>query len=112
MVIKRIKIVKHVLMIYQLTKLFNLSSLNETAFSYIERCYTIVAETDNFYQLNFNLVLKIIVNSGLHLTSEIQILNAADERLFKNVPEGEIDELVYQPFNEPSDQVSTNRGVE
>ena len=81
---KLINIIKYkitpqtVAMYYQLAKCLSLSNLSEVAITYIRRWFTTVADTNNFLELEFSLVNKILLDSGLHLTSEIEVFSAAD----------------------------------
>ena len=79
--------VENMLIFYQLSKIFDLPSIGKTAFNYIERCFTIVADTDSFLQLDFNVVLNILSNSNLDISSEIQIFNAAEKWVNYNIKE-------------------------
>ena len=47
--------IKHVTTVYQFAKRFRLTNLSGKAFSYVERCFTMVVETTNFLELNFTL---------------------------------------------------------
>ena len=46
-----------------------------------------LVESENFLQLDFYHLLKIISNSGLYLTSELEVFNAVDKWLNYNVKE-------------------------
>ena len=72
---------------YQFFEIINFYSLAETTFSFIERCFTIVAETKYFNELNFNLVAKILGGSQLHTTSELEIANTANNWISYNTKE-------------------------
>ena len=63
---------------YKLAYVYNLQNLNETTMMYIERCFSVVAETRSFLELDFSLVKKILYSSELHITSEIEVFNAVD----------------------------------
>ena len=69
---------------YQLAKLNKLTSLAELTFSYIERCFSIVAETQNFLEIEFNFIGKILKSSELSVRSELEVLNAATSWLKHN----------------------------
>ena len=45
---------KNVTTFSQLAKLNKLNNLAETTLSYIERCFSMIAETQNFLELEFN----------------------------------------------------------
>ena len=59
--------------------MFNLSSVAQKALKVIERCYTNVIETENFLQLDVNLVKKIFFSSELNITSELEVFTAAND---------------------------------
>ena len=75
---------KNVSTFYQLAKLNKLTSLAELTFSYIERCFSIVAETQNFLEIEFNFIGKILKSSELSVRSELEVLNAATSWLKHN----------------------------
>ena len=79
--------IRNVLALQQLTKLFKLSSLSGATSSYIERCYTMLATTDNFMELDFIHVLKILSSSRLSITSELEVFNAANTWVSHNLKE-------------------------
>ena len=45
---------------------------------FIELHFVMIAETDNFLQLDFKLVNKILSSSCLSITSEVEVFQAAD----------------------------------
>ena len=69
---------------YQLANVFNLTSLYKETFSYIERCFSIFVENKNFLDLSFFLVSKILASSELFITSELEVLDAANKWLSYN----------------------------
>ena len=75
---------KNVLNFYQLANLFNLSSTAKAAFIYLELRFTVVAETQSFLELDYNSVSKILESSGLLITSELEVYNAANKWLSYN----------------------------
>ena len=72
---------------FQLASIFNLPGLNITVFKYIERCFSIVNETENFHELDFNLICKVLASSSLQTDSEIEVYNAANKWLNYNIEE-------------------------
>ena len=80
-------VIRNVLAYCQLAELFNVKSLAETTFSCVERCFTMVAELDDFYELNIGLVKKVLGSSHLNVTSEAEVFNAADSWLSFKVKE-------------------------
>ena len=65
--------VKNVTIFYQLAKLYNLTSLAVITLSYIERCFAMVVETQNFLELDFNVIAIILSSSGLSVHSELEV---------------------------------------
>ena len=76
--------VQRVSAFYQLANIFNLSQLGKTTFGYIERCFTMIVTSSNFLELGFNFVDKILASSELNVTSELEVLNAAEQWLNYN----------------------------
>ena len=72
---------------HQLTKLFELSSLDKAIFSYIERSFTMLADTDSFLELDFIHIVKILKSSQLLITTELEVYNAASKWLSYNITE-------------------------
>ena len=66
--------VRNNLLYYKLADIFKLSDLIQTSMSYAERCFLMVAETNNFLELDFSFVKKILQSSKLHITSELKYL--------------------------------------
>ena len=79
--------IHNVLALYQFAKLYTFYSLAETTFNFIERCFTILAETNNFSELDFTLVTTILASSQLHITSELEVFNAANTWINYNFTE-------------------------
>ena len=84
---KRIINVKNNFLYYTVAAIFNLSNLAKTSMSYVERCFLMVAETNNFLQLDFALVKKILQSSNLHITSEFEVFHAINEWISYNTEE-------------------------
>ena len=63
---------------FKVANVFNLQNLVNETFEYIQRCFVMVSETCGFLDLDFALVKKIFATSSLHITSELQMLQAAD----------------------------------
>ena len=66
---------------YQLARLFNLQKFAGKNFSLIERCFTKVVKTGNFLELDFSYVKIILGSSELDVTSELQVMIAANRWL-------------------------------
>ena len=69
--------IQNVIFYYCLAKTHKLIDSSHFSFEYIERCYPMVVETQNFLYLDLNLVLKILSSSELNIHSEVQVFNAA-----------------------------------
>ena len=76
--IKTIIYPQNVAIYYHLSKLFSLNNLSEETKAYIHCWFTTVAETKNFLELDIESVKKVLSSSDLHVTSEIEVFNAAD----------------------------------
>ena len=76
--IKRKINVNNVATHYQVSKLFNFRELTKLALSYIERCFPSVCKSLNCLELDFTFFAKILANSELHIDSELEILDAAE----------------------------------
>ena len=71
-------IAKHqfVCLFYQLSSFYNLSGFKNDALNYIYRWFTIIAKIENFQQLDFDSVSKILSSSELSISSELEVFNA------------------------------------
>ena len=63
---------------YQLSKLYCFKNISKQTKAYIDCWFTTVADTNNFLELDFELVKKVLLSSDLHITSEIEVFNAAE----------------------------------
>ena len=72
---------KNVTTFYQFAKLYKLTSIADITLSYIERCFSMVAETQNFLELEFIVIRKILASSDLSVHSELEVYNAANDWL-------------------------------
>ena len=70
--------VANVAAFYQLAKFNQLQNLAKLTINYIQRCFTMVVESESFLQLEPELVVKILASSELHVTSELEVVNAAN----------------------------------
>ena len=61
---------------YNLTVFFKLNNLSKFTLSYIQRCFTMTVDTENFLNLEFRSVAKILSCSELNVTSELKIFKA------------------------------------
>ena len=79
----------NVLTVYKMSKVFNLPTPARQSLSYIESCFTILADTQNFLELDYKLVANILASSELHIDSEVEIFNSAYEWIKHNFNERE-----------------------
>ena len=77
--------VQNLLTIYKLTKVFNLKTLAEKYFRYIESCFTMLAETPNFLELDYSIVARVFGSNNLHITTELEVFNSANGWLSYNI---------------------------
>ena len=70
--------IRNVLAFYQFSKFFSVPNVAIAAFNFIERCFAIVCENEDFLQLDANLVMKVLASSRLHVHSEMEVFDAAD----------------------------------
>ena len=73
--------VQNVALFYSFTNKFKLLSLSELSFSFMERWFSMVADTLNFVELDLFLVRKILSSCELHVSSELEVYNAANRWL-------------------------------
>ena len=70
---------KNAVTYYQFADTFQLLKLVTEAFTYSERCFTMVSKTKNFLQLDFEYVYKILSSSELDIYSELEVFETADK---------------------------------
>ena len=73
--------------LYFISQQFQLSTLSDVLFAFMERSFTMFAGTCNFLELDFTSVAKILSSGELHIDSELQVFNAATKWLCHNVNE-------------------------
>ena len=77
--------------LYELTKLrhfFNFPNLTKLMkLNYRKRCFTSFVETETFLRLDFARVFELLSSSDLQVTSEIEVLDAADGWIRHNTEE-------------------------
>ena len=76
---------KNCLVIYCLSNIFQLSNSIKVSMSFIEQCFPMLAESDNFLEVEFNYSIKILSSSGLNIDSELQVFNAAHSWLSHDI---------------------------
>ena len=69
--------VNNVATLFNLSQLYHLSSLIKPSLCFIERCFSTIADSQIFLELNFVTVRKILSSSELNIDSELQVFNAA-----------------------------------
>ena len=67
---------RNVATFYQIACIFNISELINFSLCYIERCFPIVYEKNNFQNLSFAVIAKVISSSELNIDSEIEVIIA------------------------------------
>ena len=77
----------NVLTFYSLAKIYKLGIISESGLLYIERCFPMVVETQNFLHLDFSIVVKILESSELNIHTEVEVFNAAFTWLKHNIEE-------------------------
>ena len=77
--------IENVLPIYEFAKVFNVPSLQKASFIYIERCFTMIVESQNYLELDYFCVSKILASSELNTTSEHEVYNAVNIWLNYNI---------------------------
>ena len=70
--------VNNAALFYQLSRLFNLPRLSKFCLLFIERCFPMVVESENFLELDYACVKNILLSSELSIDSELEAFNAAD----------------------------------
>jgi len=70
--------VKNACFFYQLSKTFHNKPLRKRAFNFIKVWFELVCKTDNFLHLDYNLVVECLASPQLNITSELQVLKAAE----------------------------------
>ena len=78
---------KNVLIFYQFSRVFGLSSLYRQSLNCVERCFTMLAETRNLLELDYTAIVKLLGSNQLHITSELEVFNLADAWLSHNIEE-------------------------
>ena len=73
--------VENVATYHQMATTFNMPSFSKATFRCIERFFASVAKTENFPHLSFACVSQILSSSKLNVTSEMEVLRAADRWL-------------------------------
>ena len=69
---------ENVPLLFQIAKYFACTNLAKLSFSYIERNFGLVCKTNNFLNMEVDILKRIIASSELNVTSETEIIKAAD----------------------------------
>ena len=72
---------------YKFAETFKLESLANSTSLYIQRCFEIVSETENFLNLDFPLAAKILASSKLSLATELEVFNGVHAWINHNIEE-------------------------
>ena len=72
-------------MFYTLAEHYHLTDIESLLFCYINGCFQMIAESKNFFELDFHAVYKIVSSSKLNIHSEIELLNASISWLKHNI---------------------------
>ena len=72
---------QNVVSYYQFSSIFHLLNLVKMTADIIQRCFTSIAKTQNFLQLDFYFVNKILSSSQLCISSEVDVFLAANSWL-------------------------------
>ena len=72
---------KTIALFFQLAKVYNLNDLAIRTFNFIQRYFGTVAETNNFLELDYNILEKKVSSCTLNIHSKIEIFNASERWL-------------------------------
>ena len=78
---------KNCLAIYCLSNIFLQSNSKKAFMSLIERCFPMIVDSDNFLELDFIFIKKILSSSELNIDLELQVFNVADSWLSHDITE-------------------------
>ena len=78
---------KNCIVLYCLSNIFKLSNVIKVSISYIENFFPMVAESENFLELELNYIKKTLSSSGLNIDLELQVFNAVDSWLCHDIIE-------------------------
>ena len=73
--------VENVAEYYQISRQFGLVNIAKSTLDLMKRCFSIVAETNGFKELPFNLVKIILASSSLKIDTEMEVFKAAESWL-------------------------------
>ena len=79
--------IENVFTFYVFADTFKLNNLSKITLRYIQRCFTMTTDTENFLNLEFRSVGKIISSSELNITSELEIFRVVQAWISYNKEE-------------------------
>ena len=79
--------VNNAVILYYLSHIFKLKSLPKISLKCIERCFQAIADTNNFQELYYILVNKILSSDELNIDSELEVLSAVESWISYNIKE-------------------------
>ena len=68
--------VHNVIALYQISQVYKFSNIRKPPILFIERCFPIVSESQNFIDLDYKCVAEILSSCCLKIDSELEVLNA------------------------------------
>ena len=68
--------IKNVELYFQLSQCFKICTLSKKSLCFIERCFSIIVDFQNFIELGLSSVKKILSSSKLYVDSELQVFYA------------------------------------
>ena len=77
--------IKNCLVTHCTSSIFKLLRSSKTSMCLIERCFPVISDSDNFLELDFISIKKLLSSSGLNIDSELQVFNAADSWLSHDI---------------------------
>ena len=72
---------------YEFSKLFKLRSFEKTSYSFMQCYFATVVDTQNFLELDYTSISKILASSNLNTDSELEVFFAAEKWLCHNIRE-------------------------
>ena len=76
---------KNCLVTHHSSNIFKLSYSSKVSMNLIERFFPIIADSDNFLELDFDYIRKILSSRGLNIDSELQVFYALDSWLLYDI---------------------------
>ena len=79
--------VNNCLVFYYLSNVFKHSLIGKALAGLVQSCFPMVAENNNFLELDFISLRKILSSDQLNIDTELQVFNAADSWLCHDITE-------------------------